>query len=119
MADSTKRIPRVINDSEVESCNTMDRLILAKASKEEALARQAQLELDIAEKHLVIRSEVEKIGFEVARGLRDRINSTCIKVAPVVSNMDSPEKITKYLKDQFNDQLRIFIDEFDERINTD
>ncbi|PTR04959.1 hypothetical protein C8R30_101156 [Nitrosomonas nitrosa] len=116
MADSTKRIPRVINDNDVEAYNAMDELIIAKAKKEAALAQMAEIELSLATKHLIVREETAKAIFEASRTLRDRLLALSVKLAPELSNNSNAQEITKILKKSIEEQLREFVEELEAKI---
>jgi hypothetical protein len=119
MADSSPRIrknPLKEPTADKKYADATAKLLLAKAEKETALAKAAQLELALAEKHLIVREDAEKIIFETSRTLRDKILSLCTKISPKLSTISSPPEIQKVLKKEFSDLLRNFIDENKERI---
>ncbi len=94
------------------------RLLLAKASKEEVLSQIALRELQLAEKHLLIREDVEKIVFETSRALRDKIFSLCVKLSPELANNSDPASIQKHLKKSFGDLLANFTNETNDGIES-
>lgn len=130
MADQSPRIrknPLKKLDKSIQTVQTVDetnadlasataRLLLAKAAKEEILSKTALRELQLAEKHLLIREDVEKIAFETSRALRDKIFSLCVKLSPELANNNDPASIQKQLKKSFGDLLKNFIDEYKDGI---
>lgn len=122
MADQTPRIrknPKIKtapDTNEPEVAGAMGDLIAAKARKELALAESAEIELQLAKKHLIIRDDVSKTIFEESRNLRDRLHQMSTKLAPKLSNMTKADEIKKLVKASINDVLRIYTDELSKRL---
>lgn len=81
-----------------------------KARREKILADRDQLELDVVQKHLVLRDDVHKVAFEASRKLRDNLHSLCKQAAPNLVGMESPSEIEAYLRDEVDLLLEEFIE---------
>ncbi len=118
MADQSPRIrknPKTKAPAE-EISSAMESLLAAKARKEAALAENAEIELALTKKHLVIRDDVTKTIFEESRNLRDRLHSLCTNIAPKLSNTSKADEVKKILKEAINDVLRAYIEELEQKL---
>ncbi len=122
MADQSPRIRKNplakanTNSQGTSTTTAMESLLIAKAAKETALAEQAELDLALVKKHLLIREDVEKTLFEESRNLRDRLHSMCTKLAPKISKVTKPEEVKKLLKENINNVLRDYTEELNQKL---
>ncbi|HMV13515.1 MAG TPA: hypothetical protein PKD88_02475 [Nitrosomonas sp.] len=80
-----------------------------RARLDKVRADKEQLELDLARRNLVLRSDVHNAAFEAGRKLRDTLHSVCKQSAPNLVNIEDPAKIEMYLRDEVDRALNEFI----------
>lgn len=81
-----------------------------RARLDKVRADKEQLELDLARRNLVLRSDVHNAAFESGRKLRDTLHSICKQSSPNLVNIDDPAKIEMYLRDEIDRALNEFIE---------
>ncbi len=99
------------DSSKDEYRNASYELMISKAKKETIQAKIAELELEIALKHVILKSDVEKVLFESSRALRDRLLGLAIHLAPKLANIDDTKEITTVLKKAIEENIKTFTEE--------
>lgn len=82
-----------------------ERLVVAKADREEHLARLAAIEVAEKEGSLVSAAEAVKSATRAGMAIRDAVLSVPGRVAATLAGMDDEREIERYLSEQLRAEL--------------
>jgi phage terminase Nu1 subunit (DNA packaging protein) len=91
--------------SDAVALDVRERLVVAKADKEEHLAKLAAIEVAEKEGSLVSAADAVKSATRAGMAIRDAVLSLPGRVAAQLASMDDEREIERYLTDQLRAEL--------------